>query len=122
MKLLQNPSSFRDPSGHVYKYNNRIIRVIKKYGKKRYEFILTSYSDKNLQGLNAMSISDITGIPRATVVRKLKKLLKLKMLTINNKKHYNLSDTLIKKLMPLQETVLRRLANFSTTIFNLPKL
>ncbi|MDA9063154.1 50S ribosomal protein L11 methyltransferase [Candidatus Pelagibacter sp.] len=39
MKLLQNPSSFRDPSGHVYKYNNRIIRVIKKYGKKRYEFI-----------------------------------------------------------------------------------
>jgi len=66
-----------------------------------------------------MSISDITGIPRATVVRKLKKLLKLKMLTINNKKHYSLTRTLLKKLMPLQSAVLKRLANFSTKIYNL---
>ena len=66
-----------------------------------------------------MSISDITGIPRATVVRKLKKLLELKILTINNKKHYNLTGTLLKTLMPLQDTVLRRLADFSTKIYNL---
>ncbi|MDB4279891.1 hypothetical protein N9862_00575 [bacterium] len=87
--------------------------------KKRHEFIINSYSDRNLQGLNAMSISDITGIPRATVVRKLKKLLELKILTINNKKHYNLTGTLLKTLMPLQDTVLRRLADFSTKIYNL---
>jgi DNA-binding Lrp family transcriptional regulator len=90
--------------------------------KKRYEFILTSYSDKNLQGLNAMSISDITGIPRATVVRKLKKLLKLQILTINNKKHYKLTGNLLKTLMPLQDTVLRRLADFSTRVYNLTTL
>ena len=39
MELLQNPGSFRDPSGHVYKYNNRIIRIVKNFGRKRYEFI-----------------------------------------------------------------------------------
>ena len=44
MELLRNPGSFRDPSGHVYKYNNRIIRVVKNFGKKRYEFI----KEKNL--------------------------------------------------------------------------
>ncbi len=33
-------------------------------------------------GINAMSISDITGIPRATVVRKLKILIKIKYLSI----------------------------------------
>ena len=39
MELLKNPGSFRDPSGQVYKYNNRIIRIVKKFGKNRYEFI-----------------------------------------------------------------------------------
>ena len=39
MELLKNPGSFRDPAGVVYKYNNRIIRSIKKPGKERYEFI-----------------------------------------------------------------------------------
>ena len=39
-------------------------------------------------GINAMSISDITGIPRATVIRKLKKLVKNKFLKIDDKKHY----------------------------------
>ena len=36
-----------------------------------------------------MSISDITGIPRATVIRKLNKLLKEKFLKIDTKKHYS---------------------------------
>ena len=34
-----------------------------------------------------MSISDISGIPRATVIRKLKKLLKKNFLVIDDKKH-----------------------------------
>ena len=44
MELLINPGSFRDPAGQVFKYKNRIIRVVKKFGKKRYEFI----KNKNL--------------------------------------------------------------------------
>lgn len=39
MQLLKNPGSFRDPAGQVFNYNNRIIRVVKKFGKKRYDYI-----------------------------------------------------------------------------------
>ncbi len=42
MKLIKNPGSFRDPSGQVYNFENRIIRVVKKYGKKRFQFLETS--------------------------------------------------------------------------------
>jgi DNA-binding transcriptional regulator LsrR (DeoR family) len=87
--------------------------------KKRYEFILTYYSDKNLQGLNAMSISDITGIPRATVVRKLKELTEKKILGIDNKKHYKLTGNSVEQLIPLQKEVINKLSIFSTKIFNL---
>ena len=83
------------------------------------EFIKSTYSDKQVRGVSAMSISDITGIPRATVVRKLKKLLKQNFLTIDNKKHYKLTGNFIKKLIPLQSVVLGQLANFSTKIYNL---
>ena len=38
------------------------------------------------RGVNAMSISEITGIPRPTVVRKLKYLIDKKYLHINDKK------------------------------------
>jgi DNA-binding Lrp family transcriptional regulator len=48
------------------------------------------FGDKQeFSGINAMSISDITGIPRATVIRKLNKLVKEKFLTIDSKKHYS---------------------------------
>ena len=42
------------------------------------EFYLEKYffaDKKDFSGINAMSISDITGIPRATVIRKLNKLV-----------------------------------------------
>ena len=99
--------------------NQHYLNSKNKNKKSRNEFILTSYSDTSMQGINAMSISDITGIPRATVVRKLKNLLKLKMLTINDKKHYSLTGSFVEKLMPLQGVVLKRLADFSTKVYNL---
>ena len=99
--------------------NQHYLNSKKKDKKSRSEFIQTSYSDANMQGLNAMSISDITGIPRATVVRKLKKMLKQKKLMINDKKHYRMMGPFVKTLKPLQSVVLKRLANFSTKVFNL---
>ena len=42
MELLKNPGSFRDPAGQIYNYNNRIIRIIKKFGKDRYDAIKQS--------------------------------------------------------------------------------
>ena len=83
------------------------------------EFVESIFSSLETQGLNAMSISDITGIPRATVVRKLNRLIKQDYLSINNKKHYRLTGNLIKTLVPIQNSVLRQLGEFSTTIYNL---
>ena len=85
----------------------------------REDFIKSIYSLKMMHGINAMSISDITGIPRATVIRKLKKLLKENILTIDVKKHYRLTGSVTKKLMPQQKVVLTKLAFFSSTIFSL---
>jgi hypothetical protein len=85
----------------------------------RSEFIKSIYSDKETQGLNAMSIADITGIPRATVVRKLKQLVLKKHLLINSKKHYRVSGALVKKLIPIQKKVFLQLSEFSSLIFNL---
>ena len=84
----------------------------------RNEFISSLYGDNQTQGLNAMSISDITGIPRATVVRKLNILVKQKHLMIDHKKRYRLTGFFVKKLIPLQSTALNHLANFSTQVFN----
>ena len=46
---------------------------------------------KNVQGLNAMTISDLSGIPRPTVLRKLKSLLKTKHIIKDDKNLYSLS-------------------------------
>jgi len=86
---------------------------------KRDIFIEKMSSAKMNQGINAMSISDITGIPRATVIRKLKILVKQKHLSINEKKHYKLTGKFIKKLNPLQNDVLDKLADFSVKTYNL---
>ena len=94
-------------------------RKIAKDYMDRDAFINSIITEKKMQGLNAMSISDITGIPRATVIRKLKQLVKLDMLKIDNKKHYRLAGTFTKRLKPLQKDIFFKLANFSTNIFNL---
>ena len=73
-------------------------------------------------GVSAMSLSDMTGIPRATVVRKLKRLIKKNYLSINDKKLYKVTNIIIKKLVPTQKIILNQLSDFSTKVFNLAKL
>jgi len=71
-------------------------------------------------GINAMSISDITGIPRATVIRKLKKLIKGKFLTIDSKKHYSTNKGIHqKKLLKVQNNTFINLSKFAERIYNL---
>ena len=100
---------------------NQHLYLKKTAGTKmtRSEFIESIYSDEETQGINAMSISDITGIPRATAVRKLNRLVKQNYLSINSKKHYRLTGALVKKLVPLQNKVFIKLGEFSSLIFNL---
>ena len=74
----------------------------------------------DFRGVNAMSISDITGIPRPTVVRKLKWLIDKKFLTINDKKLISLDvrDGAFKKTINLQKKNTLSLSNFIYRLFN----
>ena len=72
-----------------------------------------------LEGMNAMSISDISGIPRATVTRKLNTLLKKKYLKINDKKHYTLANERQKEVSEIQKINFSHLADFVSQVFNL---
>tara|TARA_B100000795_G_scaffold262763_1_gene241042 strand:- start:362 stop:1327 length:966 start_codon:yes stop_codon:yes gene_type:complete len=85
----------------------------------REEFINSFFFINTMHGINAMSISDITGIPRATVIRKLQKLVKKKNLTIDVKKQYRMTKNITKELKPIQQNVFIKLANFSAKIYNL---
>ena len=85
----------------------------------RVEFVTDVINADVIQGINAMSLSDISGIPRATVIRKLKNLVNRKFLIIDEKKHYKLARILTKLLLPIQKTVILQLSNFSAHVFNL---
>ena len=89
------------------------------------EFYLEKYffaDKKDGVGVNAMSISDISGIPRATVIRKLNKLVKEKFLKIDNKKHYSSTGVHGKKLVEIQKQTLMNLTKFAARIYNLSLL
>ena len=79
---------------------NQHIRIEKLNNLRthRTNYLGAIFLDKKIQGINAMSISDITGIPRATAIRKLQKLVKNNYLTIDEKKHYRLTGNLVHTL------------------------
>jgi len=74
----------------------------------------------NIVGINAMSISDITGIPRPTVVRKLKFLVKNKYLKIDKKKLYyiKMGEKKFKEVAKIQDKNILALSDFITRTFN----
>ena len=74
----------------------------------------------DLRGVNAMSISEITNIPRPTVVRKLKFLIDKKVLYINDRKliSLNVKDSALIKVKNLQNKNLLSLSNFIIRLFN----
>ncbi|PDH18809.1 MAG: transcriptional regulator [Pelagibacterales bacterium MED-G39] len=76
------------------------------------------------RGMNAMSLSDITGIPRPTVVRKLKYLIKNNYITINEKKllFINIQGANLKRSSDLQDANMLTLSNFIYKVFNQIKI
>ena len=74
----------------------------------------------DLRGVNAMSLSEITGIPRPTVVRKLKWLLNKRFLHINDKKLISLDakDSAFTKTKEMQKQNFVSLSNFIYRLFN----
>ena len=88
---------------------------------KNYYTSVTSM--KNLQGVNASSIADITTIPRATVIRKLKWLVKKGCIIKNKRLEYTLipSGKTNKKIASNFLINQNYVAEFLTDIFDLMK-
>ena len=90
---------------------------IKEFNRKKYQISIQGSDEK---GVNAMSISDVTGIPRITVIRKLKYLIKRNILQINEKKliTLNISGIALDEIQELQNQNMRSLSNFIYRAFN----
>jgi DNA-binding Lrp family transcriptional regulator len=95
---------------------NKTFRV-KDLNIKKYQKSVMSADNK---GLNAMSISEITNIPRPTVVRKLKYLIDNDYLSINEKKliTVNIRGKAFKASTNLQNKNMVNLSNFIFRLFN----
>jgi len=76
--------------------------------------------DSDNRGVNAMSISEITGIPRPTVVRKLKYLIDKKYLHINEKKliSFNAKDSAFITTKGMVSKNMISLSHFIYKVFN----
>ncbi|MDC0533411.1 hypothetical protein OAO09_01455 [Candidatus Pelagibacter sp.] len=70
-------------------------------------------------GVSAMSLSDMTNIPRATVIRKCKYLMSHGYLKLNDKKQYLMTGMNINKILPYQRIIFRNKAKFLRKTLNL---
>jgi DNA-binding IclR family transcriptional regulator len=70
----------------------KCIFKVKICPSKKKNFYFKEIMGTDPRGVNAMSISEITNIPRPTVVRKLKFLIDNNWLEINEKKLIRLND------------------------------
>ena len=70
-------------------------------------------------GISAMSISDMTQIPRATIIRKCKFLIKNDLIKMNEKKQYVLTTMNFKKILPYQTEAFKYKAKFIRKVLNL---
>ena len=86
------------------------------------EYLFQILKFKPQRGINASSISDISSIPRATVIRKLKTMEKKNFIKRNARLEYTLGP--LKSLGGFRENYLinqKALSDFCTTVFDLMK-
>ena len=69
-------------------------------------------------GISAMSISDMTEIPRATIIRKCKFLMKKDLIQMNKKKQYVLSSLNFRAILPYQTQIFKYKAKFIRKVLN----
>ena len=87
------------------------------YNKFNEEMIRGDKAQSN--GVSAMSVSDMTGIPRATVIRKCKFLIKNDFLKLNEKKQYILTGFNVRRVLPYQKLIFKNKAKFIRKVLNL---
>ena len=81
--------------------------------------VVLDQQNLSTSGVSAMSLSDMTHIPRATVIRKCKYLQDHGYLKVNDKKQYVLTGLNIDKILPYQRKVFKNKAKFLRKTLNL---
>ena len=106
---------FIDLAPHFPKANNMLDKIDEKE-----DAFIKRLNEFGNQGLNAMTISELTGIPRPTVVRKLKNLIDKKYLHINEKKliTFNAKDSAFITTKGMVNKNMISLSNFIYKVFN----
>ena len=111
-------------SSNLEKISKNLNEEINLFGKKGESLYLDNVQrNEPKQGVNASSIAQISGIPRATVLRKLKILVREKIIKRNTKLEYVLTNQ-GKLNQKIQNNFLinqKYIALFVTDIFNLIK-
>ena len=94
---------------------------IKEFDRKKYSISIQGSDER---GVNAMSLAEITGIPRSTVIRKLKSLIKKDLLQVNEKNLIivNMKGEGFKTVQRLQDQNMLSLSNFISRVFNQLKI
>jgi DNA-binding Lrp family transcriptional regulator len=95
---------------------NRQLKGIDSYLQKWRNQII----NQKIKGINAMSISEITGIPRPTVVRKIQILTKNKFISLDKNKliNFDVSNKNFKEMSKIQDENLSSLNYFIKRTFN----
>jgi len=103
---------------NLYVRKNSPHEVDKNYFKNEYISKLIQISDQD--GINAMTISDLTGIPRPTILRKLIKLQERGYIIKNKKSLYRLNDLYqnIKSIDEIRLTTIKNWSKFLAKVYN----
>ena len=81
----------------------------------------TEILQNNIRGINALSISEITGVPRPTVIRKVKKLIQLKNIEMDEHKLLHIKfgkKKILDEMSQLQNETINDLSIFLARTFN----
>ena len=81
----------------------------------------TEILQNNIRGINALSISEITGVPRPTVIRKVKKLIRLKNIEMDEHKLLHVKfgkKKILDEMSQLQNETINDLSIFLARTFN----
>ena len=113
-KSVQNKKNFNSHNNYI-DYQRKLFKS--DYGSFNEEMVRGKKSRVN--GVSAMSVSDMTNIPRATVIRKCKFLVKNDYLRLNEKKQYILTGFNIQRVIPYQKLIFKNKAKFIRKILNL---
>ena len=106
---------------------NQVLNVSNRLNSSNEKSSLDFFATNNIlignlganTGISAMSISDMTKIPRATIIRKCKYLIKEDLIKLNEKKQYVLTNINFRKILPYQTEVFKYKAKFIRKVLNL---